>query len=206
MSLLQSVADAKKKARVAADEELTGMNKLLTTMNEQKVKIAKALSKDSVASVKKAISNRQTPAGAVDILDRLCQFMAKDTSATYDKQGRDLFENHETLAKAIKATEPSYHEKAWLRDVADSVNMNADGLRGKLLAQVMEPETAKQMVTFVPYFKLLYKFCQLGMTLKTKESLIRKHIAATEECERVIVELETLDKRRQNLRFYERID
>lgn len=208
VSQLLSQVGEKKKAQTAALEELAGMDKLLTTMKEQKAKFAKALDKKSVSEIKRIVSQGRNPAvneGGLQILDHLCQFLCKNTSATFNREGLDIFATHETLAKAIKVVEPSFHEKAWLRDVADSVNMDAEGNKGKLLEQVTNPERAEAMIVFFPYFKLLFKFCQLGMTLKTKESLIRKQKAATEETERVGVELKTLEDMRSNLKFYERI-
>jgi len=174
---LKSRNEERKKARIAADEELAGMNKLLTQMKEQKAKFAKVLDKKSVANIKRIVrqgSSRAVKAGGEQILDFLCQFLAKDSSALFAREGQDIFLSHETLAQAIKAVDPSHHEKAWLRDVADSVNMDVEGVKGKLLAQVSDPENAESMIPFFPYFKLLFKLCQLGMTLKTKESLVRK--------------------------------
>ena len=61
------------------------------------------------------------------------------------------------------------------------------------------------MAPFYPYFKLLYKFCQMGMTKKTKESFERKVEKANEDLENYRVQLETFEAYIRNLSFADRI-
>jgi len=137
------------------------MNKLLTTMNEQKAKFTKACDKASVIAVKRIMSQDQGSAIDVggQILDKICQFICKSPSATFQKEGADIFANNETLMKAVKNCDPSCNEKAWIRDIADSVNMDVEGNKGRLLLAVSNSQTVNEMMPFFPYFKVLYKFC-----------------------------------------------
>ena len=67
--------------------------------------------------------------------------------------------------------DPSTLNKQWIADVAFSVNMNLDGVKGKLLKAISENNEAATLYPIYPYFKIVFKFAEIGMTLKSKQSL-----------------------------------
>jgi len=161
-------------------------------MNEARAKFAKQCDKASIEEIKKLMNpqNRPSATGKV-ILDIICKFISKDTNASFDKEGVDIFASVETLQTAIKRCDPSALEKQWIREQAESVNMSVEGVKGKLLGQVSNAGSAAEMLPFFIYFKVLYKFCQMGMALKTKQSLTRKQEAAQKEMDDIEAKMKT---------------
>ena len=68
--------------------------------------------------------------------------------------------------------------------------MDVEGNKGKLLASVSDPSTAAAVVPFFPYFKILYKFAQLGMTITKQTSLERQVAERSKAMEDSQVEME----------------
>ena len=58
---------------------------------------------------------------------------------------------------------------------------------------------------FFPYFKLLFKLCQIGMTMKKKQSLERKQIDAEVYITDKEVEKQTFQSLMDNLAFHDKI-
>lgn len=189
-----------------ASAELDGMNKLLTTMNEARAKFAKQCDKASIDAIKKIMNPQARPSdtGKV-ILDIICKFISADTNASFDKEGVDIFASVETLQTAIKRCDPSALEKQWIREQAESVNMSVEGVKGKLLGQISNAASTAENMPFFIYFKVLYKFCQMGMTLKTKQSLTRKQEAAKKEMDDIEGKMKTQQDIIDNLNFGEDI-
>lgn len=207
LNQLKAQVEAKVEASEDADQELAGMNKLLTQMNEAKAKFSKQADKDSIKEIKKLLALGQSSAVGVarQILDKICQFIAMDQNATFDREGAEIFATAESFASAVKKCDPSFHEKPWIRDVAQTVNMDLEGNKGSILAAVTDAGRGNDMAPFFPYFKILYKFCQIGMTLKSKQSLVRKQTAAKKEKDDLQVQLDTAQALFDNLNFHERI-
>lgn len=207
LNQLQTQVAAKEEAAEDAVQELDGMNKLLTSMQEAKAKFAKLADKDSIKDIKKQMSEGRSSAVQTgrQILDKICQFIAQDVNATYDREGTDIFMTSETFNSAVKKCDPSFHEKPWIRDAAQTVNMDLEGVKGSILQAVTNAGNLQDMAPFFPYFKILYKLCQIGMTLKSKQSLVRKQQAAKKEMEDLKVQQETAQALVDNLSFHERI-
>ena len=140
------------------------------------------------------------------ILDKLCKFIAADTQATFDREGADIFASADSLQAALKRADPAALEKSWIRDEAEQVNMDMEGRKGKILESVTNSAIASEMFHFYNYFKLLYKFCQLGMTLKSKQSLVRKQENAQKEMDDIQVKIDTQQAINDNLDFANSID
>ncbi len=142
MQRIDALLAQKKTAKDEATGNLADMNKLLLSMNEARAKFAKNCDADSLKAMK-TLLNTPNAASSVatgkQILDKICQFICADTQATYDRHGADIFANADTLTAAIKRCDPAALEKSWIRDVADSVNMTADGVKGPILAAVSNP-------------------------------------------------------------------
>ena len=76
----------KKRSEKEANDELHGLNKLLTDMKETKAKIAKQINADSIKEVKRALKVNINPDVcdvAVQILDKLCMFIQADPNANF---------------------------------------------------------------------------------------------------------------------------
>jgi len=83
--------------------------------------------------------------------------------------------------------------------------MSVEGVKGEILTAVTDAKQVNEMLPFIPYFKVLFKFCQLGMTLKTKQNLTRKDDAATKETADLIAKKKTQEEILGNLDFSEDI-
>lgn len=193
----------KKSAKDEATGNLADMNKLLLSMNEARAKFAKSCDADSLKQIKTILVQPGSASAGTgkQILDKICQFICQDVEATYDRHGADIFANAEVLTAAIKRCDPAALEKSWIRDVADSVNMTSEGVKGKILQAISSSSTVQEMHHFFPYFKVLYKFCQLGMTLKSKQNLLRKEEAAKKETDDLLAKKATQQEILDNLDF-----
>lgn len=60
---------------------------------------------------------------------------------------------------AIKRTDAAKNEKEWIRERANMVNMDSDGVKGAILAKISNAAEARDLVPFFPYFKVLFKLC-----------------------------------------------
>jgi len=83
--------------------------------------------------------------------------------------------------------------------------MTADGVKGSILAAISDAKNVNELAPFIPYFKVLFKFCQLGMTLKTKQNLLRKEEAAAKETDDLTAKKATQSEILGNLDFSEDI-
>jgi len=105
----------------------------------------------------------------------------------------------------VKHCDPSHHEKQWIHEVAQKVNMDMEQQKGKLLRDISNPANAGTLFHFFPYFKIVFKFAQIGMTLKTKQNLERKQESLQREMDDAQVQINTQDSLIENLSFHERI-
>lgn len=83
--------------------------------------------------------------------------------------------------------------------------MNLEQQKGKLLEAVTNPATASDMAPFFVFFKLVFKMAQTGMTLKTKQNLVRKQETMKKEMDDATVQIETQRAYIENLSFHQRI-
>ena len=198
---------AKKKAEKDASDQLRDVERLLTDMSEARAKFVKLCDKDSIKEVKKVMNARQSTAigTATQILDRICQFLDASPDATFANEGATIFDSAESFASATKSCDPAAMEKSFIQDVAESVNMTQDGVKGSLLKSVSDSTAADAMLPFFPYFKVLYKLCQMGMTLKKKQSLQRKAETSKRELEELEISQVSAQRLVDNLGFHERM-
>ena len=188
-----------------ASEQLSDMNKIITSMEEQKAKFAKSCNNDSLNEIKAALLRGSCPHGE-EILDKITQFLTGNTKATFKNDGGLYFDNETTFQMAIKKCDSAKHEKEWIRGVADSVNLNSDGIKGKLLAGISDAAESKNLIPFFPYFKVLFKLCQVGMTLKSKQSKQRREEEASKTMSNLQVNVETQEALIDNLAFRDLIE
>ena len=83
--------------------------------------------------------------------------------------------------------------------------MDQNGQKGALFANVSDPNMAQGMIPFFPLFKIVFKFAQIGMTMKTKINLERKQETMKKEMKDADVQLETQKAYIMNLSFGQRI-
>ena len=69
----------------------------------------------------------------------------------------------------------------------------------------MNPNLAEHMVPFIVLFKIVFKMAQIGMTLKTKQNLVRKQDTMKKEMDDAAVQIDTQLSYIENLSFSERI-
>ena len=173
-------------------------------MTEAKAKFLKGCDKDSLKKIRSVLSGGQSAAVGTgrDIVDGICRFVKKDTNTSYAAVGDSIFATPESFSKAIKDCMPTDMDRNWLQNVASSVNQNTDGQKGSLLNSVSNPSTATEMVPFFPYFKILFKLAQLGMTITKQTSLERQVEKHTKALEDVTVDMEKQQAIVKNLEFY----
>ena len=177
-------------------------------MKESRAKIAKQINADSIKEIKRALKiniNPEVTEVAISILDQLCMFIQASPDASFANEGQVIFESVDSFTQAMKGCDPAAMEKSWIQDIAESVNMKMDGEKGNLLKRVTNADNVNDMIIYFPYFKLLYKMCQLGMTLKKKQSLERKAENAKSETEQLQIKLTTAETISQNFDFHLRL-
>ena len=177
-------------------------------MTEAKAKFLKGCDKDSLKKIKGILSAGSS--GAVgtgrEILDNICRFVKKNTSSSYASDGEAIFATPESFSKAIKDCMPTDMDRNWLQTLASSVNQNTDGQKGSLLNAVSNPSTAVDMVNFFPYFKILFKLAQLGMTITKRTSLERQVDKHSKALEDATVDMEKQKAVVANLEFYKQVE
>jgi len=208
---LETRFDQEKEAKTVASEQLSDIKKMIKGMTEAKAKFLKACNKDSLNKVKKIISAGQSRAVGTgrDILDGITKFVMKNTGATFANDGQQIFATPETFSKAIKDCMPTDMDRSWLQTLAQSVNQsgNADGLtKGPLLKAVSDDSIGADAVPFFPYFKILFKLAQLGMTITKRTSLERTVEKTTKAMEESQIDMEKQKAIVGNLEFYKRIE
>ncbi len=204
---MKASAAAKKKAAKDASDQLRDVEKLMTDMTEVRAKFLKQCDKDSIKEIKRVMAVGVSPVcnTAREILDKICQFLDANPDASFSNQGTTIFDSAESFNSACKSCDPAAMEKAFIQSVAESVNMSLDGVKGRLLILVSDSTTSEAMLPFFPYFKVLYKLCQMGMTLKKKQSLERKAENSKKEMDELNIEQVTAQAIVDNLAFHERM-
>lgn len=110
-------------------------------MNESKAKFVKLCNAENIKNVRSVLAAHSSPCidSARKIIDSICKFVlndqarGKDSSVNFTKNGDDIFESPETYSKLIKECDPTDHDRVWLQEVANSVNMDAEGKKGTIL-------------------------------------------------------------------------
>ena len=77
--------------------------------------------------------------------------------------------------------------------------------QGTILAAMLDAVQGALLIPFMPYFKLLFKLCQIGLMMKKKQSLERKQIDADEYIADKTVKIASASALIDNLSFHERI-
>lgn len=134
------------------------------------------------------------------ILDRICQLATGKENATYAVEGGDLFQSETTFSSTIKKADSSLIEKDTLKRMAGEINQD-----GTILSALMNPSNAAENVQFIPYFKVLFKLVQMGLTKKNKVNLERKQVTADKTLADLQVQIETQDAIIENLAFHETV-
>lgn len=180
---------------------------MLTTLNQQLAKELKTCDKDSVKLIKKVMATGTSPAcpTARQILDKICQLVCANDNATYAVEGVELFADEIIFQAQVKKSDPSTLDKESIKKIADEVNQTMDGVQGTLLAAVSQPSTASEMVKFFPYFKILFKLCQIGLTMKNKVNLERKLVQHQNSLKDLEAKVATEQRIIENLDFHRRI-
>ena len=175
-------------------------------MNEHKARFGKTVDAGALKDLKKIITVGSSPAieTGTDLLNIICAFATANPEATYSVQGTAIFETPETFMQAIKKADASALEKSWIQKIAIDVNQGED-TKGRLLEAVMNPNVAEHMVPFIVLFKIVFKMAQIGMTLKTKQNLVRKQDTMKKEMDDAAVQIDTQLSYIENLSFSERI-
>lgn len=192
---------------MALNEQLADLNKLLTQMGEHRARFAKLVDDKVLKEIRNIMTQGTSPAvpTATTILNHICAFVTGNISATYQSHGTDIFASPEQFTQAIKRSDPAVLEKQEIQKIAQAVNMDTDQKKGALLDAVTQPASSATMAPFFVFFKIVYKFAQMGMTGRTKANLQRKQEAIKKEMDDAQVQIDTFKAYMTNLSFYERI-
>ena len=176
-------------------------------MNEAKAKYLKGIDKPGLQKIKEiAAGNGPAKSVVTEILDGIAKFVANDVNAVMRSGKGDLFDTVETFSKEVKDCFPADRDRQWLQGVAKNVNMDVDGNKGAILAAISDPNNAQDMVHVFPFFKILYKLAQLGMTITKRISLQRQVAEKSKAMEDSQVEMEKQKAIVKNLEFHQRVN
>ena len=186
---------------------MADINKLIKQMNEAKAKYLKGIDKPGLQKIKEiAAGNGPAKSVVTEILDGIAKFVANDVNAVMRSGKGDLFDTVETFSKEVKDCFPADRDRQWLQGVAKNVNMDVDGNKGAILAAISDPNNAQDMVHVFPFFKILYKLAQLGMTITKRISLQRQVAEKSKAMEDSQVEMEKQKAIVKNLEFHQRVN
>lgn len=171
--------------------ELRDINKMLTTMNEAKSKFGKNCDEKAIKEIKRIMGSGSSTAVQLgrDILDGICLLVKDSPDATWSSHGQDVFESAEAFNKCLRKADMRELEKGEIKKLADKVNCK-DNVKGDILARITQDTNTLDNVPFFPFFKVLYKLCQIGMTLRTKRSFERKQHTIENEMADIQVEVD----------------
>ena len=186
---------------------------MLTAQNEAKAKETKNCDKASINEVKKIIMGGVSPALDLgrSIMNRIAQFITGSETATF-APGDAWFASAEAFTSAVKKCDPSRMERQFIQTVANQVNQKTvegkDGnviQQGEILQKISNSANANANLPFFPYFKLLFKMCQIGMTMKKKQALEMKQVTADQFIKDKEVAIISSRGLVSNLDFHQRI-
>jgi hypothetical protein len=75
--------------------------------------------------------------------------------------------------------------------MAGEVSQDSEAQQGKILADLMNSGSATYNVQFIPFFKVLFKLIQIGLTKKNKMTLDRKQLTADKNSQDLNVQIES---------------
>lgn len=189
----------------SANEQLADVNKLITGMKENKAKFVKACDKDSLADIKKIMEEMRNPCTGIytEVLDLITRFVTAKKDATYMVEGKPIMQSADIFTSNVKNSDASSFEKADIQKIAQDVNMDSEGQKGKILKAITD--TPVHTAPLIPYFKVLFKLTQIEMTKKTKAVLESKQDACQKEMDQQTVELLSKQANVDNLNFHARM-
>ena len=180
---------------------------MLTTMMEQRAKEVKNCNKDNFKKIKQELNSPSSNVkeAAIQILDRICRIVQNNPDAKYSVEGMDIFQNETAFSSAIKKCDPAKYDKQMLKELRNEVNNNSEGKPGAILALVLNPAVAEKMQHFYPYFKVLFRMVQIGLTSRRKTVLDMKQLTNDKQIEAINVDIAALQAQIDNLNFHERM-
>lgn len=176
---------------------------MLTQMNEQLSKELKKCDKDAIANMRKQINSARSSAVGRQILDKICSIVDNNKEGTYAVQGLDIINNEAGFSSRVKKCDPSKLDKAYLSELAGMVTMNSDGARGKILESLMSNSGVQENVVYFPFFKVLFKLTQIGLTMRNRNALQRGIEGTEKTIAEAKISMEQTFDLMENLNFQE---
>lgn len=173
-------------------------------MSEQRNKWVKDCTKKNMDEVHKAMANANAdPEVSVHhrfIMDSLAKFFSGNNEATFESHKAEFFVDAPTYCGHIRKCHPELLDKETITKIAESVNQ-ADSQPGDTQKFMVQVERAKVNVHFYVHYKLLFKICQMGFTIRKKIGLEKKILGSTKRINEWQTEQETYEMIAENLEF-----
>lgn len=187
--------------------QINDMSSLVQTMIEQKNKDVKACDAKSIETVKKIMrdSNEGDLAIPTAVLDALCQFLSENSTSSWRTVGADIFSTEATFGQAVRKCNPAALEKEHISQIGYRVNRDQKDMEGDIVSAMMNANYVNELSPFYPYFKVLFKLVQSGLTLKKKMNLQRQQVNYDKQIEEIKVKIETQKALIKNLDFHKRM-
>ena len=83
------------------------------------------------------------------------------------------------------------------------VTMNSDGGRGKILESLMSTSAVQENVVYFPFFKVLFKLTQIGLTVRNRNALQRGIEGTEKTIAEAKISMEQTFDLMENLNFQE---
>lgn len=178
---------------------------MLTQMGEQVAKEVKKCDKEALKAIKTNLNGAKKSQVGQNILEAITKIVSGKESASYAIEGIDVFDNEATLSSSVKKCDASKMPKEYLSTLAREITTDVEGQHGPLLRSLLEATAAADNLAFFPFYKVLFKLNQIGLTRRNWNSL--KH--NIEGKEKTITEtkivMSSLEDLMQNLEFHTKI-
>lgn len=183
--------------------KIADLKVMLTQMNEQLAKELKKCDKAAIANMKKQLASARSSAVGRQILDRICSLVDGNQDGSYAVQGLDIIDSETGFSSKVKKCDPSKLDKAYLSQLAGEITMDNDGRRGKILESLMSSSGVQDNVVYFPFFKVLFKLNQIGLTVRNRNALQRGIEGTEKTIAEAKISMDSTFELMENLNFQE---
>lgn len=185
-------------------KEAMGLKELSQDMSELRNKWVKEANEKNITEMNKAMA-----AGASEthktIMDSLAQFFTADPSSTYAATKDVFFVDASVYGQQIRKTKPEKLDKEAVKRIAQLVNQDENKEPGSIQKEMIDPLKAGENLPFFVHYKLLFKLCQMAISLRKMKG-IEKSLAGTNEKNKALqVQVDTYETISKNLAFGEQL-
>ena len=136
------------------------------------------------------------------ILDQLMKLVLKDKTASFEKNGGEIF-TAANYGEKIRGCKPEALDKDDLKGIACLINQDAEGAQGKYAKNITQTDEPTKYLDFFCHFKVLFKLVQIGLSVKRLENLNKKKDKCALEIQELKAKIQDEESVAEQLKFHE---